>query len=424
MVTIIDAVLGGDTSKAEGYVRVASMAFAIYDYLITLPIEYRVYRSQRGFFHMSLACILFILIRYSSILVMVTSNYGFFATSFTVESCRQYYYVAPIFKDVQTTVSQAILGVRTFNIAGRNKHLGLFLLVYFCITVTLEWFFDLYRRTYTSSAQVVDGNCVSGIPDAHPTTWLFYLIAMLYDIMALIVSTIHLIRYKTYSGKFSFLIRVMIYDGLIFFVVLTAVNIFNLILYQQPDVVAQSTGASLGYAVVWIMSQRILIHLRELAGDRSTSGVSPISNIVVHPGRSFGIGSQQHQRTPPTPLRATHSSGLSPPLDQKSAPLHDISNIDVDLDYSRPPPSPVHFQHHHPFSSSTDIVAPDDRYRAAAVKEQPKSSGLGVQIRFEQTVTVDHHHSSNDGDAEDIEEASEVKHALAIPRGGVEQMWA
>ncbi|KIK18602.1 hypothetical protein PISMIDRAFT_109122, partial [Pisolithus microcarpus 441] len=233
MVTIIDAVLGGDTSKAEGYVRVASMAFAFYDYLITLPIEYRVYRSQRGFFHMSLACILFILIRYSSILVMVTSNYGFFATSFTVESCRQYYYVAPIFKDVQTTVSQAILGVRTFNIAGRNKHLGLFLLVYFCITVTLEWFFDLYRRT----SQVVDvGFLVTlypnlicepfgrhtgkvGIPDAHPTTWLFYLIAMLYDIMALIVSTIHLIRYKTYSG--NFVILSMIYDGLIFFVVLT-----------------------------------------------------------------------------------------------------------------------------------------------------------------------------------------------------------
>ncbi|KAI6113879.1 hypothetical protein EDD16DRAFT_1115776 [Pisolithus croceorrhizus] len=235
MVTIIDAVLGGDTSKAEGYVRVASMAFAFYDYIITLPIEYRVYRSQRGFFHMSLACILFILIRYSSILVMVTSNYGFFATTFTDESCRRYYYVAPIFKDIQATVSQAILGVRTFNIAGRNKHLGLFLLVYFCITVTLEWFFDLYRRT----SQVVDGNCVSGIPDSHPTTWLFYLIAMIYDIMALVVSTIHLIRYKTYSGKFSFLIRVMIYDGLIFFVVLTAVNIFNLILYQQPDVVAQ-----------------------------------------------------------------------------------------------------------------------------------------------------------------------------------------
>ncbi|KAI6118026.1 hypothetical protein F5141DRAFT_1095726 [Pisolithus sp. B1] len=170
MVTIIDAVLGGDTSKAEGYVRVASMAFAFYDYIITLPIEYRVYRSQRGFFHMSLACILFILIRYSSILVMVTSNYGFFATTFTDESCRRYYYVAPIFKDIQATVSQAILGVRTFNIAGRNKHLGL-------------------------------GNCVSGIPDSHPTTWLFYLIAMIYDIMALVVSTIHLIRYKTYSGK-------------------------------------------------------------------------------------------------------------------------------------------------------------------------------------------------------------------------------
>ncbi|KAI6030317.1 hypothetical protein EDC04DRAFT_89588 [Pisolithus marmoratus] len=371
---------------------------------------------------MSLACILFILIRYTSILVMVTSNYGFFATSFTEESCRRYYLVAPVFKDLQTTVSQAILGVRTFNIAGRNRHLGVFLLIYFCITVTLEWFFDLYRRT----SQVVDGNCVSGMSDTHPTTWVFYLIAMTYDLVALVVSTVHLIRYKTYSGKFSFLIRVMIYDGLIFFVVLTAVNILNLILYQQPVLVAQSTGASLGYAVVWIMSQRILIHLRELAGDRSTSGVSPISNIVVHPGRSFGVGSQHgHQRTPPTPLRATHSSGISPPLDHKGAPLHDISNMDVDMDYSRPPPSPVHFQHHHPFSSSTEIVAPDDRHGRTADRDQSKSAGLDVQIRFEQSVTVDRHLSSNDGDTEDTDGTSEVKsHSLAIPRGGVTQMWA
>lgn len=424
MVTIIDAVLGDDASRAEGYIRVASMAFAFYDYIITLPIEYRVYRSQRSFFRMSLACILFILIRYTSILVMVTSNYGFFATSFTEESCRRFYFVPPIFKDLQASVSQAILGVRTFNIAGRNKQLGLFLLVYFCITVALEWFFDLYRRTSTSfSAQIVGGNCVSGVSGAHPLTWVFYLVAMIYDLMALVLSTIHLVRYKTYSGKFSFLVRVMMYDGLIFFVVLTAVNILNLILYRQLDLTTQSTGVSLGYAVVWIMSQRILIHLRELVGERSTSGVSRISNVVVHPGRSFVVGSQHHQRTPPTPLRATHSSGLSP-LDQKGLTLHDISNID-DVDYSRPPSSPAHFQHHHPFSSSNDVVAPDDRdyCHVTAGRDQTKAAGLDVPIRFQRTVIVDPHHSSND--TEDAEGASEMHlPSHAISRDNALPMWS
>lgn len=215
----------------------------------------------------------------------------------------------------------------------------------------------------------------------------------------------------------------MMYDGLIFLVVLTAVNILNLILYRQLDLTTQSTGVSLGYAVVWIMSQRILIHLRELVGERSTSGVSRISNVVVHPGRSFVVGSQHHQRTPPTPLRATHSSGLSP-LDQKGLTLHDISNID-DVDYSRPPSSPAHFQHHHPFSSSNDVIAPDDRdyCHVTAGRDQTKAAGLDVPIRFQRTVIVDPHHSSND--TEDTEGASEMHlPSHAISRENALPMWS
>ncbi|KAI6043545.1 hypothetical protein EDC04DRAFT_2562599 [Pisolithus marmoratus] len=106
------AVFGGSTA-VEYYFRVASMSIAFYDYFLTLPIEYRFYRSQPHVLRMSQACVLFILIRrYISIIAMIVSNYGAFATSFTIESCRQYYYVSPIFKVLQTMVSQAILGFR------------------------------------------------------------------------------------------------------------------------------------------------------------------------------------------------------------------------------------------------------------------------------------------------------------------------
>jgi hypothetical protein len=37
---------------------------------------------------------------YFSIVVMVVSNYGVFATSFTEETCQKYYFVSPVFKGV------------------------------------------------------------------------------------------------------------------------------------------------------------------------------------------------------------------------------------------------------------------------------------------------------------------------------------
>ncbi|KAL4073547.1 hypothetical protein J3A83DRAFT_2558919 [Scleroderma citrinum] len=145
MNTIIHARAVGST-PVEKYLRVASLAIAFYDYLLTLPREYQFYRSQPHFLRMSLACILFILIRYSSILVMIVSNYGVFATSFTLESCRRYYYVSPIMKVVQSMISQAILGIRTYSVSGRRRQVGIFLLAYYTITVSLEWFFNIYRR--------------------------------------------------------------------------------------------------------------------------------------------------------------------------------------------------------------------------------------------------------------------------------------
>lgn len=379
--------MSSGTLTTEGYLRVSSMAIAFYDYLITLPLEYRVYRSQPGVLHMSLACILFILIRYISMSVMITSNYGYFATTFTKESCRRFYFLPPMFKVMQSMVSHAILGVRTFNIAGREKRMGMFLLGYYVITIALEWFFDLHHRTW----ETTNGNCVSGEVVADPTTWVFYLVAMTYDFVMLVISTFHLYRYRLYSGQFSQLIRVMIYDGLVFFVALTGVNTANLVLYrQQKNLIAQSTGSSLAYAIVWIMSQRILIHLRELSPDQK--GSSPVAAVVIKPHGSMGGGTSHHQRMPRSPLRQ-HSSGFPSPLDRKPA-LHDISETDVDVEFGHEPSSPIPLQHHHPFSTSGAIAngGTADNHSNGAVPPKGKDTGKKghVQVLVERSVYVEY----------------------------------
>ncbi|KAG1767320.1 hypothetical protein EV702DRAFT_756505 [Suillus placidus] len=247
-------------SASEKYLRIASISIALYDYLITLPAEWRFYRSQASIFRLSIACILFILIRYISIVVMLVSNYGVFATNFTLETCQDFYIVAPIFKVLQTMVSQVILGVRTWNIARRNRRVGITVALVFFISVTLEWFTNMFARIPV----IVDGNCTPGNAGKTLSAWLYYVAAMTYDLVMLAISTTYLLQYDTLSNRLERVVRVLIFDGIGYLVVLTGSNILNIVLYRASDVQTQASGASIGYAVTWIMSQQILIHLREM----------------------------------------------------------------------------------------------------------------------------------------------------------------
>ncbi|KAG1815253.1 uncharacterized protein BJ212DRAFT_267589 [Suillus subaureus] len=250
-----------DSSTSEKYFRIASISIAFYDYIITLPAEWRFYRSQPSIFRISLACVLFVLIRYVSALVMIFSNYGYFATGFSQQTCQHYYLTTPAFKVMQSMVSQFILGVRTFNIARRDRRIGIALLLLYLISISVEWFTDLYHRIPV----VVNGNCTPVDSGKTLSAWLYYLAVMLYDLVMLTVSTTHLLRYNPLSSRVGRLVRVLIYDGIGYFIVLSAANLLNLILYHTTDSETQLAGASLGYAVTWIMSQRILINIREMS---------------------------------------------------------------------------------------------------------------------------------------------------------------
>ncbi|KIK99645.1 hypothetical protein PAXRUDRAFT_30360 [Paxillus rubicundulus Ve08.2h10] len=214
------------TISTERYLRVASLSIASYDYIITLPAEWRLYRSQyhdRGL-RLSHVCILFVLIRYVSIIVMVLSNYGMFSSSFTEESCQRYHIAAPIFKVLQTMISHTILGVRTFNILHRSRRLSVVLVISFVVVTGLEWFVNMYNRIPVLFEASNSGS----------SAWTYYLVVMVYDLGTLVVSTIHLVRYNT-NGR-------MLYDGLGYFAALTAVNIFNVIFYRKSDEIVQPSG--------------------------------------------------------------------------------------------------------------------------------------------------------------------------------------
>jgi len=173
-------------------------------------------------------------------------------------------------------VSQAILGFRTYNIALRNVWIGNILLSTYIIVVMFQWYADLANRIPV----MTDGNCM--IQSAHPhqpiSAWTFYFTAMLYDFLTLSISTIYLLKPNAAEEvvlvprdvpsilvphRAARILKTLLCDGLGYFVALTAVNLMNVFLYRGAARAVQTSGASLGYAITWIMSQRILNHQRD-----------------------------------------------------------------------------------------------------------------------------------------------------------------
>ncbi|KAJ8589750.1 hypothetical protein M405DRAFT_196529 [Rhizopogon salebrosus TDB-379] len=222
-----------DGQELQKYCRIASITVAIYDFVLTLPAEWRFYGNwESSNSHSRLKCVLFILIRYVSILLMVISNYGELSHSFTEETCHHYYRLASILKVVQTMISQVILAVRTFNITLNHRRVGITLVVLYLVSISGEWFINMFHRTPVS----VHGNCTPVNSGEVLSTYIYYIIAMMYDFILLTISTVYLLRYNPLDNRLEERLHSLIYEGLGYFVVLTGVNVFNIIFHHTNNV--------------------------------------------------------------------------------------------------------------------------------------------------------------------------------------------
>lgn len=140
--------LDSSQNTSTSFIRVVSLSIALYEsgpslayhpstrahrvfpsYILTLPAEWRFYRSQRSW-RLSLGCLLFIAIRfallalsrahtsligahpsahrYSSIAVITLSNVGYFGNFFTPASCARYFIIPPVFKGAPRADARAV----------------------------------------------------------------------------------------------------------------------------------------------------------------------------------------------------------------------------------------------------------------------------------------------------------------------------
>jgi len=259
-------------------VRVACLAVGLHEYIITLPAEYRFYRAQILSRRISRHCVLFVLIRYVSILVVIANSVGFFG-KFSPATCHRLYLIAPILKVFQTGCSQLILADRTYAISQKTLWVGLLLVLMLITSTTMEFFTSIYKR---QPVQAYENNCTSGNSTDSLIAWYFYVIAMIFDVTSIGISTAFLWKYFKEARTMSCFTRRLLYEGMGYIALLSAANTSNIILFHNPSQLVQSNAASIGYIFTWITSQRILINQRD-ASDKYGSNSSPSNPLSTPP---------------------------------------------------------------------------------------------------------------------------------------------
>jgi len=277
--------------KIAAYLRIASIAISLYDYLETLPTVWRFYKEQYETRRVSLSFVLFLLIRATSICVLVISNVGFFYSGFTLSTCAKFCLFPPVFKVLQVMVSQAILGVRAWNLSRRSRKITYLLFALYCVACILQWFSTLYQRTpklggpEDSIKLLEHGNCRAFNDPHYLGAYAYYAVAVAYDFATTAICVFYLLKYKMASNNslMSKVTRMMLYDGIGYFVVLAAINVLNLILFRVRNWLdLQTAAASLAYTVSWIMSQRLLMHLYDASRERRNENIEEAITVTQH----------------------------------------------------------------------------------------------------------------------------------------------
>ncbi|TDL27738.1 hypothetical protein BD410DRAFT_781624 [Rickenella mellea] len=277
-------------TEVAAYLRVSSLAIALFDFVQTIPGELRLYSQQSSIRHLSPGCILFILVRYISVAALITSSIGFFGSGFSKNDCHHFFLVAPTLKLLATLVSQIIISVRTYAVSRKSLWVKWILVVMFLLALVPEILGNDYRRVISQTAQ---HNCTSGNLPGAKIAWLHYLAAMIFDAVACGIATWYIFAASaglTMMGGFA---KMMLGEGLIYFIALTGVNILNLILFRTNNFAVQSSATTLGQAITMIFSQKFILNLSDSAFERSSREDSvrfrdtPRGGIRPYGGSSF-----------------------------------------------------------------------------------------------------------------------------------------
>ncbi|EJD52379.1 hypothetical protein AURDEDRAFT_158104 [Auricularia subglabra TFB-10046 SS5] len=237
--------------------RLMSVCIFAYDWIITLPSEYRLYRRQK-WPRISVACALFIAARYCGAAYMVSTTVLFFGKNFTPSSCKSIVPLGGFFRATVASASALTFLWRTWAIWHKNRTI----LIIMSVALIPHIIFS-YPSAFMQIPVSNNGGCTgaSGNDNVFALKWPFALVNMLYDVLACVLGTYKLIlNIKSGVSSISF---ILLSDGLGFFFLMVVIHVLNLVFLLIPDPSRQTIMVVFYGATASILAQRIITSLSE-----------------------------------------------------------------------------------------------------------------------------------------------------------------
>ncbi|KAJ6457873.1 hypothetical protein C8R45DRAFT_1183907 [Mycena sanguinolenta] len=287
--------------------RVAAASIYFFDYLMTLPSEYRLYKRQKKIWNPSVACILFVLCRYVTLVSITMATAFFFGTNWTEKTCVPAVFVSALLhlrpfittylpllcsggalRALSASIVSVIFMWRTWAIWHKKRPVLYFLMFSFIPTTVFTWGF-----VFNQVPEVKNGSC-GGLASTgvFGVKWPFALANMLFDALCVGMSTYRLaLNIKNGSSQIS---SILLVDGLGYFFTSIALQVLNLIFLLSPDPAKQSTMITFTNAITGLLSQRIITSLSQrIVSAPSTNEISQTrdrslsrsrwTNGILHP---------------------------------------------------------------------------------------------------------------------------------------------
>ncbi|KAJ7592079.1 hypothetical protein C8J56DRAFT_1046458 [Mycena floridula] len=304
----------------QAAVRIASLSVLIYDFLITIPSEIRLYKRQKSLLKLSLPCILFVLSRYIGLFYICWASFVFFGTGWKDTTCSRVAPVGAVLRSLVSSTSAAVFIWRTWAIWGKNKYIWISM----CLALIPVTVFS-YVPGLVQVPVVVNGGCTAVSRGDGPLEkkWTFALANLLFDTMACILGSIPLIRnVRTGNGQIS---SILLTDGLGYFFVAVIAQSLNLSFLLNQDKDKQGTMLTLQTIITTILAQRIITSLSE----RTASVPSQHDSHSRTRSQSRSRSIWKHNTRPPVPIRTLQDNSANPETGSMST--HDVEMIKVEV---------------------------------------------------------------------------------------------
>ncbi|KAJ7485816.1 hypothetical protein FB451DRAFT_1083318 [Mycena latifolia] len=238
----------------------------IWDWLSCLPQEWRsIWKWEGGW---SAIKVLYLVVRYYTLLVLVVTDVWFFAT-WSESSCARHVRILPGIAVFIDLAIESVLAIRIYAIYGCDRKIGVFLVALIAGFLGVMIAVPILAFDYTRLPSWPGPCIVTGRPSIAGPKFIiaFYAAPMTLD-MIMTAMTVYRVIEENRTGGSSSLMNRVVRGGLLYFFAITSLNMLNVIFFIQKDKFIQALNASMSIQISSVLCCRLILNLRSQTDPR------------------------------------------------------------------------------------------------------------------------------------------------------------